>query len=112
MKQRNYQTALKRWNIVNEEYVKTHHNQLTLDTLFDTIKSRIKAKCNLYILNESFVSLDELEMFLDYISDHNYDKTKNNDRLYIISNIVDILYSRFDTIYYNKFSFYNLEVYL
>ena len=44
-------------------------------------------------------------MFLDYISDHKYDKTKNNDRLYIISNIVDILYSRFDTIYYKNLFF-------
>ena len=105
MVQINYETTVKRWNIFNEEYIQTYHNQHTLNVLFDTIKSRIKAKCNVYILNESFVSLDELEMFLDYISDHKYDKTKNNDRLYIISIIVDILYSRFDTIYYKNLFF-------
>jgi len=103
--QRNYQTALKRWNIHNEKYVKTYHDQKTLHTLFDTIKSRIKAKCNLYILNEKFVTIDQLEMFLDYISDHAYDITKNSDRLYLINEIVDILYSRFDTIYYKNLFF-------
>ena len=107
--QRNYQNTLKKWNMFNEEYIKKYHNKRTLDTLFDTIKSTIKAKCNLYILNEQFVTLYDLEMFLDYISDNNYDKTKNSDRIYLISKIVDILYSRFDTIYYKNLFFNDIS---
>jgi len=105
LQQRNYTLALQRWNVANEKYNKSYEHQQSLDTLFDSIKSRIKAKCNLYILNEQFVSMDQLEMFLDYISDHTYDRTKNNDRSYLISEIVDILYSRFDTIYYKNLFF-------
>ena len=105
LNQRNYELTLQRWNTANETYNQSYEHQQTLDTLFESIKTRIKAKCNLYILNEQFVSIDQLEMFLDYISDHSYDRTKNNDRSYLINEIVDILYSRFDTIYYKNLFF-------